>query len=211
MDELKNLLFLAPQLTQRNIATVAASAGFKVTFIEHLDDALNHYPHSTNILLVPEPLLNAHSDVKQQFISSAFSQFCRVVYDININEKTELYYLKHHISGVLSKSSGIDLSLKALMTLNSGEKWFSRQALEAAVDSLSFPHATLDDNNPPSINSNLSLKEKVTLELISHGLTNQEIAKEMQISENTVKAHISSLYRKTNCRNRVELTKLTAE
>ncbi len=209
MDELKNLLFLAPRPDQRNIATLAASAGFTVTLIDRLEDALSYYPHAANILFVPEQLIITNAGIYDGFVSSAYSEFTRVVYDSDINEETEVQYLKQNISEVLSKNTGIDLYLRALTALNSGEKWYSRQALAAAVDSISFSRSAAGQHTHLSIHSNLSLKEKVTLELLSQGLTNQEIAEEMRISENTVKAHISSLYRKTNCRNRVELTKLS--
>ena len=193
MEELKHLLFLAPKLNQRNIATVAESAGFKVTFVETLDDALSFYPHSSNLLFVPEQLLLSNPNTKEHFLSSVFSQFGRIVYDSSLHNDSELQYLSQNIAGVLGKGTGIDLSLKALKVLSSGEKWFSRQTLEKAINSTSFNPLTAKRHTHPAINSNLSLKEKLTLELLSQGLSNQEIAKEMQISENTVKAHISSL------------------
>lgn len=50
----------------------------------------------------------------------------------------------------------------------------------------------------------LSRKEKVILEALSKGLTNRELAKELEISTNTVKFHLSNLYDKLSVRNRAQ-------
>ena len=42
------------------------------------------------------------------------------------------------------------------------------------------------------------------LELIGHGLSNRLMARELHISEHTVKFHISSLYAKLGVTNRAE-------
>lgn len=50
----------------------------------------------------------------------------------------------------------------------------------------------------------LSRKERVMLEALSKGLTNRELAKELDISINTVKFHLSNLYDKLSVKNRAQ-------
>lgn len=50
----------------------------------------------------------------------------------------------------------------------------------------------------------ISKKEKEVLKYIGSGLTNDEIARVMNITEKTVKFHTGNLYQKLNVRNRVE-------
>lgn len=50
----------------------------------------------------------------------------------------------------------------------------------------------------------LSDRERVVLELIATGSTNQEIAERLSLSPHTVKDHVSGLYRKIKARNRAE-------
>ncbi|MEM1076001.1 MAG: response regulator transcription factor [Pseudomonadota bacterium] len=50
----------------------------------------------------------------------------------------------------------------------------------------------------------LSRKERAMLEALSKGLTNRELAKELGITINTVKFHLSNLYEKLNVRNRAQ-------
>jgi DNA-binding NarL/FixJ family response regulator len=51
----------------------------------------------------------------------------------------------------------------------------------------------------------LTNRERTIIQLVSSGARNKEIAQRLCISEHTVKAHISSIFRKTESRNRVEL------
>lgn len=50
----------------------------------------------------------------------------------------------------------------------------------------------------------LSRKERLILETLSKGLTNRELAKELSISTNTVKFHLSNLYEKLSVKNRAQ-------
>ncbi|HVB11328.1 MAG TPA: response regulator transcription factor, partial [Bacillota bacterium] len=50
----------------------------------------------------------------------------------------------------------------------------------------------------------LSTREEEVLRLLSRGATNKEIAAALDISENTVKAHLKSILRKLGVGNRVE-------
>ena len=53
-----------------------------------------------------------------------------------------------------------------------------------------------------------TLREREILRLITKERTNSEIAKDLFISESTVKFHVRNLLRKTNCGNRVDLIRL---
>ncbi len=50
----------------------------------------------------------------------------------------------------------------------------------------------------------LSPRERTLLEALSKGLTNRELARDLEISENTVKFHLSNLFEKLDVRNRAQ-------
>jgi two-component system, NarL family, nitrate/nitrite response regulator NarP len=50
----------------------------------------------------------------------------------------------------------------------------------------------------------LSPRERTLLEALSKGLTNRELARDLQISENTVKFHLSNLFEKLRVKNRAQ-------
>ena len=62
----------------------------------------------------------------------------------------------------------------------------------------------LDPGSPPAARPRLSRSQQEILRLIADGLSNKEIAKEIHLSENTVKSHIQEILRKLGARNRVQ-------
>ena len=58
--------------------------------------------------------------------------------------------------------------------------------------------------NTSAISSPLTARESEVLDLLGHGLSNKMIARELHISEHTVKFHISSVYSKLGVSNRAE-------
>lgn len=55
--------------------------------------------------------------------------------------------------------------------------------------------------------ASLSERELQIIELVANGLTNLEIAKQLEISKRTVDNHISNILTKTKTDNRVELVR----
>jgi len=67
----------------------------------------------------------------------------------------------------------------------------------------------IPDNNPVSDSPvNLTARELEVLTLLSDGLANKQISLELEISEHTVKFHVSSIYQKLNVSNRAEAVRL---
>jgi len=50
----------------------------------------------------------------------------------------------------------------------------------------------------------MTKKEQLVLEALARGLSNQQIARELWVTEQTVKFHLSNIYRKLDVRNRTE-------
>jgi two-component system nitrate/nitrite response regulator NarP len=74
---------------------------------------------------------------------------------------------------------------------------------EVAAGKMVFPFLDVRELQSDPIHQ-LSRKERVILEALSKGLTNRELAKELEISTNTVKFHLSNLYEKLSVKNRAQ-------
>lgn len=61
------------------------------------------------------------------------------------------------------------------------------------------------------LKSNLSLREIEIVDLINRGYSNKEIANELNISDKTVKTHITNVLKKLNLRNRMQIMILCKE
>jgi DNA-binding NarL/FixJ family response regulator len=73
-----------------------------------------------------------------------------------------------------------------------------RNALQGAPDALTPAEP------PGELPDNLTPRETDILRAIAAGLTNTDIARDLYISETTVKSHINHLFRKINARNRAQ-------
>lgn len=102
----------------------------------------------------------------------------------------------------LDLTADVDTVRQAIDVVTSGSIWAPRRLLSKLIDRLlKVPDSALT-NGPPHLTS----REKQVLELILLARSNREIARELQIGERTVKAHVGRLMRKTGADNRIELT-----
>jgi len=88
-------------------------------------------------------------------------------------------------------------------------------AVDTGLITLSPDHFELINSQPtpvskPASESPISLtaRELEVLALLSDGLANKQISLELEISEHTVKFHVSSIYQKLNVSNRAEAVRL---
>ena len=74
---------------------------------------------------------------------------------------------------------------------------------EVAAGKMVFPFIDVRKMQQDPIHS-LSRKERALLEALAQGLSNRELAKELGISTNTVKFHLSNVYEKLAVKNRAQ-------
>ncbi len=72
-----------------------------------------------------------------------------------------------------------------------------------------FPTCNKDDDKKPEFTSlekiaTLTPQQKKVLDMLSDGLFNKQIAHELDVSEATIKAHMTAIFRKLNVRNRTQ-------
>lgn len=75
--------------------------------------------------------------------------------------------------------------------------------VDVAAGKMVFPFLDVRELQSDPIHQ-LSRKERAILDALSKGLTNRELAKELTISVNTVKFHLSNLYEKLSVKNRAQ-------
>jgi len=75
--------------------------------------------------------------------------------------------------------------------------------VDVAAGKMVFPFLDVRELQKDPIEQ-LSRKERAMLEALSQGLTNRELSKELGITVNTVKFHLSNLYDKLSVKNRAQ-------
>ena len=88
----------------------------------------------------------------------------------------------------------------ALHKISTGAKFYDRELLYRLVEDESA--VTITSKN--HLRTSLTRRELEILSQLSNGLSNFEIAKNLNISENTVKKHISNIFIKINVKDRTQ-------
>ena len=117
-----------------------------------------------------------------------------------------LQALKSGARGILGKSATVETLLKAVSRVHQGEVWASKRVLALTVEELAA--RSLGPQVEASIKSHLSQREQEIVRLIASGLSNKEVANLLTITEATVKAHLTHIFRKLLLRGRGQLAAL---
>ena len=125
-----------------------------------------------------------------------------ILIDTGLEEEAVLkLLLSYQLEGIIKTDTDLPLFKKALKAIDSGQVWLDNNRIRALLKYTE----SLANNRP---DTNLSKKEREIVVLISQGRKNREIAASLCISEQTVKSHISRIFRKTNVNTRSQLVPL---
>jgi len=93
--------------------------------------------------------------------------------------------------GLVLRVAQPSLIIKALRAVASGHRWLQRELTDRLVQD----YARAVSPIPPAGGPRLSRRQREILALLSQGLSNRDISKRLYISEKTVKAHLTALFR----------------
>ena len=108
-------------------------------------------------------------------------------------------------SGVFLKHSPPAQLIEAIHKITNGEMWLDSRAVRSLVAGANVRNEM--DNAAQA----LGPRERSVLKAVFEGLTNKEIAANLQISESSVKAVLQQLFEKTGVRTRSQLVRIAIE
>lgn len=94
---------------------------------------------------------------------------------------------------------------QAIDNVAAGQIWLPPSIVSSLIDVVDKSENTDKTKSRDKVLSALSKREKEVALFVAQGMSNQEVAEMMYVSLRTVKAHLSSIYEKTEVRNRLEL------
>ena len=121
---------------------------------------------------------------------------------VDFNESKDMFFKvsKLNIDGYMLGTFAQEDINYALHKISTGSKFYDRELLYRLVEDESA--ATITGKN--NLGSPLTRRELEILSQLSNGLSNFEISKNLNISENTVKKHISNIFIKINVKDRTQ-------
>lgn len=111
--------------------------------------------------------------------------------------------LKQGARGYFNDELPLSKLHEALQLILHGEVWVERHVISELIDELT--HVPTITQEQQQALETLSPKELEVAKLVSHGATNKMIARELNITERTVKAHLTNIFQKMGLPDRLSL------
>lgn len=114
-----------------------------------------------------------------------------------------LQALESGASGVLGPDAGVNDLLKAIRVVHEGQIWAEGEVVRRGVEEL----AALCDSDRLTDNAlvRLTTRERDVTRLVCSGCSNKNVARRLEISAATVKAHLTRIFQKLGVHSRTEL------
>lgn len=148
--------------------------------------------------------LGAVAEVRRLLANSPGAQV--LVLGDGFNDEQAFELLNAGAKGLLTHEKMEEQLPRALSTISSGGIWVWRRMLARFVQALSGSIRQQETLVPGDVR--LSQRERQIASALCKNLTNKEIASELNISERTVKFHVSNLLSKFNVQRRSDLVLL---
>jgi DNA-binding NarL/FixJ family response regulator len=131
-----------------------------------------------------------------------------------LDEKEGVSALKAGARGYCHTDIDPSLLKKAVEMVQKGEIWVGRMLTLQLLEELTSLTERGQKNSPARSDlrfSCLTPRQREIVQLVGCGATNKEIAGRLNITEGTVKAHLTGIFRKTGCPDRLRLALFVTE
>ena len=110
-----------------------------------------------------------------------------------------LLAISRGVNGIIMKDSVANALIECLREVRVGGRCVPPELVRREL---------IRQEEAASVSQSLTLREREVLRFIAEGLLNDEAAKQLNISEGTLKLHLNHIYRKTNVKSRSALMNL---
>lgn len=198
-----NIYLLVPDAELRKQFVEALPDCYQLTELTSLDDLASETPPQVDVVICHQDLLDGRqADVIREIRSRCPG--CRVLaYGPSQPMAIQIAALRLGARGYFDQALSFDRLHEAIQLIMHGEVWVERHVISGLIDEISQPPQIGADQK--SALAQLSPKEVEVAKRVSHGATNKMIARDMQITERTVKAHLTTIFHKLDLNDRLSL------
>jgi len=206
MNDIDEVVFLHQTAEPCHLAMIAESTGLKTRVVSDVEQLETNSSGYVVYFVSQRGAATDYNGVP--LVATQLVKHVPVaIYDVTEETLDEEAALLLGIRGVLFIEQRLSLQLAGLNKILADELWYDSVLISKMVRQLisqvGQPSAQVLEGSESF--QQLTRREKTIIQQVSSGARNREIAEGLRISEHTVKAHISSIFRKTHARNRVEL------
>ena len=124
---------------------------------------------------------------------------CKILIITSFGDDDHLFAaLQAGANGYLLKDSSPDAILRGIREVANGQAALSAELAQRVIQSMNRPKREAQPADP------LTASERNILQLVAKGMTNQEIADRLIVSERTVRTHVSNILGKLHLANRTQ-------
>ena len=174
-----------------------------------LDTMMFLKQHCPQLVMLDPLLFKEH--IKSTFSEiSAASPLTRIVVVEDTSDRSldQMALFKSGAHGFIADNISPALLVKAVHSVSKGEVWVPRKLITRLISELARGAVSSERRKDPATRksmSRLTPRELEVAQMVHSGGNNKLIARELAISERTVKAHLSAIFRKLNIENRLHL------
>jgi two-component system nitrate/nitrite response regulator NarL len=181
-----------------------------VTCVTEWPEAVGWITSATQHVMILEPALVRYGvvDAVAEISSTSGETHIIVVDNPPLPETDQVELFKLGVHGFCQRDISSELLVKAVESVVNGELWMQRSLITRIIDELTQSGSSAKTANSLSDGSPiecLTPRELEVARMVHKGGNNKSIARTLDISERTVKAHLSSIFRKLNIENRLHL------
>lgn len=179
--------------TQKDFEVVGKAANG----VEALEQVNQQHP---DVLVLDLFMPNTDGFEVLRTLDKAGSRVASVVLTASENQPDYVQVVRLGARGLVLKGEGPERLFAAIRAVANGELAFSEEIAQQVLSAMAG-----EARQESSAIRRLSDRERQIAALVARGLKNKDIARELNISENTVKRHLQSIFNKTGARDRLEL------
>jgi DNA-binding NarL/FixJ family response regulator len=127
-----------------------------------------------------------------------------LIVDNDYNENTLISAIRSGVRGYLLKNTESKHLTKAIKSVNDGELWVERKMMVKVLEAFSSSPKMKGKKRKSAVYELTETETKI-VKLVLNGLSNRDIAKDLYISEKTVKFHLYKIFKKLSVKNRSAL------
>jgi DNA-binding NarL/FixJ family response regulator len=197
-------LLMAPPVTLKEVYGADVGLGFEVVgeagTVEETVGFVRSVQPDLLLLDLSMPRMSSLDALRE--LEALRSTLRTIVLAAAIDRGLLLSAVELGVHGVLMKDSPTELLFEAIASVMAGECWVGRTLVSDLMDALRSLICTPAAARRPR---DLTTREHQVLTMVVAGYPNREIARECNVSEETIKHHLTRIFEKVGATNRVEL------